>query len=179
MRSLVPAAAPRARSPSAALPEVSAVSQFITPLKIEQLGPDRWTLLAPLVYESDFLRCTVTVPEGFVTDLLSVPRWLPISYASLYGRANAPGVVHDMAYQTHRVIYREIARWEADYLLWEAAGASGPGIDPATWWERQRLWAGVRLGGRSAWASGPNRLTILGWDRRRTPRVSDPAEQGI
>ena len=154
------------------------MSRFLQPLQIEQLGPDRWRLLAPLQYESDFLRCMITPPAGFVTDLLSIPRWLPISYASLYGRANAPGVLHDMAYQSHQVFYRPIERWEADYLLWEAAGARGPGIEPASRSERWRLWAGVRVGGRSAWASGPERLTILGWDRRRRPR-GDPAEEGV
>lgn len=147
------------------------MSQFTTPLRIEQIGPDRWKLLAPLVYESDYLRCTITPPTGFVTDLESVPRWLPLTYASLYGRAHAPGVAHDLLYQTHRAICGALRRSEADYVLWEAAGAAGPGIIPATWWERQRLWAGVRLGGASAWASGPDRLVILGWDRRTTPRI--------
>ena len=149
------------------------MSRFTTPLQIEQIGLDRWKLLAPVQYESDFLRCTITAPGGFVTDLLSVPRWLPLTYATLYGRANASGVAHDLLYQTHRVIHREIERSEADYVLWEAAGAIGPGIEPASWFTRQRLWAGVKLGGASAWASGPDRLTILGWDRRRTRRVQE------
>ena len=146
------------------------MSRFLTSLQLEQLATDRWRLLAPLQYESDFLRCTITAPEGFVTDLLSVPRWLPFTYATLYGRANAPGVLHDLLYQTHRVIYRKIDRGEADYVLWEAAGALGPGIEAASWWDRQRLWAGVRIGGHGAWASGPSRLKILGWDRRHAPR---------
>lgn len=147
------------------------MSRFLTPLRLEQLGPDRWKVLALLQYESDFLRCTITAPEGFVTDLLSIPRWLPITYASLYGRANAPGVIHDFLYQTHRVIYRDINRGEADYVLWEAADASGPGMEAASWWDRQRLWMGVRVGGRAAWQSGPTRLTVLGWDRRQKPRI--------
>lgn len=154
------------------------MSRFLTQLQIEQLGPDRWRVLTPLTYESDYLRCTITPPAGFVTDLESVPRWLPLTYASLFGRAHAPGVVHDFCYQAQRTLLGPLTRSEADYLLWEAAGAEGPGIAPATWWERQRLWAGVRVGGRGAWRTGPDRLLILGWDRRRTARAGAPIREG-
>ena len=153
-------------------------AHFLTPLKIEQMGPDLWRLLADLVYWSRCLRVSITAPKGFITDLESVPRWIPVAYAVLYGSAHAAGTVHDFLYQTRKIVYRTIARAEADGVLYEAAGAPGPGIEPTAGWKRQLIWSGVRLGGRRAWRTGPERLQIL-WDRRRTPRVSDPAEQGI
>ena len=79
------------------------MSAFLTPLKIEQIAIDRWKLLEPLVYESDLLGCRITVPVGFITDMESVPRWLPIVYALLYGEAHAAGVLHDYLYMVHKI----------------------------------------------------------------------------
>jgi len=45
---------------------------------------------------------------------------------------------------------------------------TGPGIEALGWAKRWTLWTGVRIGGASAWASGPRRLQA--WERRRTPR---------
>ena len=145
------------------------MSAFLTPVVTEQLATDRYRLVAPLRYESDALRCSVTAPRGFVTDFESVPRWLPLTYAWIYGEAHAPGVLHDYLYQVHKVVFREVTRAEADGLLYEAAGASGPGIQPIGRLKRWTLWSGVRLGGQCAWDSGPSRLTVL-WDRRAGPR---------
>lgn len=146
------------------------MSAFLTPVITEQLGADRYRLIAPLQYESDLLRCSITAPTGFVTDFESVPRWLPLTYAWLMGTAHAAGVTHDMLYQSHRTILGEVTRAQADALLYEAAGATGPGIEALGWAKRWALWSGVRVGGASAWASGPSRLTILGWDRRKARR---------
>ena len=144
------------------------MSAFLTPVITEQIRTDRFRLVAPLTYESDLLRCTITAPTGFVTDLESVPRWLPVVYAWLRGTAHAPGVLHDWAYQTHRAFCTDLTRAQADALLYEAAGATGPGIEALGWAKRWTLWTGVRIGGASAWASGPRRLQA--WERRRTPR---------
>lgn len=151
--------------------------RFLTPLRVEQLGEDRWKLLAPLVYVSASAEATIEVPAGFITDFESIPRWLPIAYAALYGGAHAAGVIHDDLYQTQKVGRCPISRAQADAVLYEATGATGPGIQPLSGWKRWAIWSGVRIGGRGAWRSGPYRLQIL-WDRRRTPRP-DPAEEGI
>ena len=73
------------------------MAAFLTPLKLEELGEDRWRLLAPLIYRSDVLPwpALVRVEVGFETDLESVPRWLPVCYAILYGTAHPAAVVHD------------------------------------------------------------------------------------
>ena len=146
------------------------MSAFLTPVITEQLGTDRFRLRAPLTYESDMLHHSATIPAGFLTDFESIPRWLPFTYAWLRGTAHAPGIIHDWAYQNHRLWITDLTRAQADALLYEAAGATGPGIEALGWAKRWALWSGVRLGGASAWASGPSRLTILGWDRRKARR---------
>lgn len=146
------------------------MSAFLTPLVTEQLGVDLFRLVKPLQYASDSFRLIADIPEGFITDLDSIPRWLPPIYAWLKGEARAPAVLHDWCYQTHRIVYADLIRKQADALLYEAMGVSGPGILPPTIIARWVVWAGVRMGGGSVWTSGPERLQKLGWDRRRLPR---------
>lgn len=51
------------------------MSYFYTSLKTE-LVPGGWVLTQDLVYYSSLLKCDVRVPEGFFTDLASVPQLL-------------------------------------------------------------------------------------------------------
>ena len=148
------------------------MSKFLTAVKAEQLGVDRFKLLESLAYQSDLLKIIVLVPKGFITDFESVPRWLPVVYAMLQGEAHAPGVIHDYLYQTHKAGDVGINRKMADDVLYEAAGARGPGITSVSWYKRWMLWSGVRVGGAGAYESGPRRLKIL-WDRRKSSRPSD------
>lgn len=153
-------------------------------------------LLAPLGYESDVLRGLgvpdgrVTLPRGFVYDRESVPR-LPVAYWFFANTSEPSGAVHDYLMQTHKVGGIWLTRRQTDAVYFEATGAEGPGIEPNPWWQRWGKWLGVRAGGNfggwndrsiipgwGAWATGPSRLVILGWDRRRRPR-GDPAEEGV
>lgn len=125
------------------------MSHFITPLDARELARDTSvdkrgtrTLLAPLVYASDLLKRTVTVPAGFITDFASVPR-LPIAYLLTGGAANAAAVIHDWLYTT-----REVDRATADAVFREAVIASGE--KP---WRAWLMWLGVRVGGGSSWES--------------------------
>lgn len=106
----------------------------------------RWILCKPLVYESDVAKQTFTVPEGFETDLASVPR-LPVVYLLTGDTARAAAVVHDYLYSS-----RKVSRKVADAVLREASEVSGV---PA--WRRWLMWAGVRAGGASYYA--PESLT--------------------
>lgn len=117
------------------------MAQFLAPLTVTELGEDRWMLNTPLPYQSDVLHHTVTVPAGFVTDLESVPRWMPIVYAILYGAAHAAGVVHDFLYT-----FQFTSRQTADAVLYEAVVATG---QPA--WKAYVIWLGIRAGGWVAW----------------------------
>jgi len=130
------------------------VSHFVTPLDCRKLPDQRdgralWKLLAPLVYVSDSLAATITVPPGFVTDFASVPR-LPLAYLMAGDTAHEAAVVHDWLYTTHGVDGQPITRAQADATFREAIAAAG---NQAPGW---LMWAAVRLGGRSSWgADGP------------------------
>ena len=96
-------------------------------------------LLAPLVYESDLLGQTVTVPKDFRTDYASVPR-LPLAYLAVGGKGTRAAVVHDWLYSGGLGVTRETA----DAVFKEALLASGySGFTAAL------MYAGVRFGGES------------------------------
>ena len=75
------------------------MSQFLTELKT-LFGKDDsvYYLDRTLVYKSDLLGCIIEVPEGFETDLASVPR-IPIAYEAFGGRAHREAVIHDYLYR--------------------------------------------------------------------------------
>jgi hypothetical protein len=115
------------------------MSRFLTPLRAEKSG-QYWTILQPLIFESDLAQKVFIVPEGFVTDFASVPR-LPLAFLLTGDSAHEAAVVHDFLYQR-----QEIPRQMADAVFEEAAKVSGePG------WKSWLMWAGVRLGGWVAW----------------------------
>lgn len=99
-----------------------------------------WIVQRPLVYESAVAARTITVREGFQTDLASIPRigWL---YALFGGHADDAAVVHDFLYATHLVDRRT-----ADAVLYEAGINSG-----VAHWRAYVMWLGVRIGGGSHW----------------------------
>ena len=119
------------------------MSQFLSNLDIREIEQDRWVLLAPLRYQSDLLsRITpLEVPEGFQTDLESIPRVLPLAYAILYGTAHKAAVVHDWLYTTGSV-----SRKTADDIMYEAIVATK---EPK--WKAWAIWAGLRTGGWVRW----------------------------
>lgn len=94
-------------------------------------GSGRWRLIEALVYYSDRYGW-VTVPEGFVTDLASVPRW---AYYGLFGNtAHKAAVIHDW------LIMENYPRESADGEFLSAMAASG--VPP---WRRWPMYAAVRL----------------------------------
>ena len=124
------------------------MSAFDSKLDVELVNQDAadgrgtWRLTAPLVYHSDIVG-TVMVPQGFMTDFASVPRWIPVASALLLDTASEAAVVHDWLYQAPHPIS---SRSEADAVLKEAAITSG-----VSRWVAWALWAGVRVGGASHW----------------------------
>jgi hypothetical protein len=80
----------------------------------------------------------ITIPEGFMTDLASVPRF-PGMYLLFGGKARKAAVIHDY-------LYRETSRdreW-CDEVFYAAMRHEEPA------WRRGIMWLGVRLGGGSA-----------------------------
>lgn len=124
--------------------------RFLDPLRVEELGDGRWTLLADLRYQSARAAALFVVPAGFVTDFASVPR-LPFVFWLCGDAAHAPATVHDFLYQTHL-----LGRGAADDVFAEAMEAEGVSA-----WRRAMMWAGVRAGGTSAYESGPDRYVRL------------------
>jgi hypothetical protein len=66
-------------------------------LEYRHVGKDKWKLTKPFMYF--FPQGTIIVPEGFVSDLDSVPR-IPFMYALLKGRSVRAATVHDYLYKT-------------------------------------------------------------------------------
>jgi hypothetical protein len=70
---------------------------FLTPLRTEKIGAQRWLLIDDLIFRSVALRGLVVAPHGFQTDLASIPRfaWTVFPKEDLY---DAGAVIHDAAY---------------------------------------------------------------------------------
>ena len=124
---------------------------FLSPLRVEQVTEDTWRLLVEFRYDSAAFGGRLIVPEGYVTDFASVPR-VPIAYLVAGGEAHKPALLHDFLYGTHLC-----SRATADAVFLEAMA-----LQEDVAWRRRLMWAAVRLGGRRAWESGPERFGRLG-----------------
>lgn len=113
--------------------------RFLTPVYTRHERDDTKTLLAPVRYQSNVTGKTYTVPAGFNTDFASVPR-LPLAFLLTGGTADRPAIIHDF-------LYRKGVedRATCDAVFYEAMEATG-----VPRWRRALMWAGVRVGGRSA-----------------------------
>lgn len=116
------------------------MSEFRTKLQFEDDGGLPFTLLSPLIYQSDLLNRVITVPVQFKTDLASIPRlfWRVLPP---FGRYDAAAVVHDYLYQ-----HNGVTRAQADGVLDEAMGVLG-----VSNWQRRIIYTGVRVGGWVPW----------------------------
>jgi len=97
----------------------------------------------PLIYESDILQQTVIVPDGFETDLASVPR-IPLVFWFWGGRSHREGVLHDYLYRKDSIPV--VARDVADRIFYEAMACRGK-----SWNVRWFMFLGVRVGGWTAY----------------------------
>ena len=99
-----------------------------------------WEVLSPFSYQSDVAKQVFTVPAGFKTDFMTIPR-LPAVFDLLGGKANQAGTLHDWLYSSHTV-EREVA----DSVLREAVQLSG--LDET---EAEAIYLAVREFGGSHW----------------------------
>ena len=112
------------------------MSEFIGTLELEVIGDRKWRLLKTLLYSSEVGRCTITIPKGTVTDLLSTYS-VPL-FSNIFDGTNiAPGLLHDYLYQS-----KMFGRKKCDEILREACIATG-----TSRWKAWIIWMGVRLGG--------------------------------
>lgn len=89
----------------------------------------------------------IIVPKEFQTDLASVPR-IPFVYSAWGDRAHREAVLHDYLYRKDSVPV--LSRSEADGLFKEAMISRGQ-----PWYIYHPMYAGVRLGGGSAYHKYP------------------------
>lgn len=110
------------------------MSQFLTSLQVSHHSDGNWTLMEPLMYESNIAKEVFTVPSGFSTDFDSVPR-LPLAYLLFSGVVIEPAVIHDYLYATGST-----SRRLADAVFLEAMEVYG-----ITTWRRCAMWLAVRM----------------------------------
>lgn len=115
------------------------MSRFLTNLDIAVIDDTLFRLEKPLVYESDVIKATIHVPDGFYTDLASVPR-VPLIYTLWGGRAHHEAVLHDYLYRIDAIPAATCE--EANSVFLEAMRARGKG-----WWISYPMYAGVCIGG--------------------------------
>ncbi len=136
------------------LPTVCPGGGPFTDLLLQPIRPDLWRVsehfiyVLPLDVHGLIDRCTVHVPQGFETDLDSVPRW-PLIYWLAKGRTVASAVIHDWLYHTARLAPTApavITRALVDRIFLLAMRDEGV---PA--WQRYPIYWAVRAGGGAAW----------------------------
>lgn len=73
------------------------MSAFLTPLRFEKIGPQRWLLIDDLQFASESLHQIVIAPRGFQTDLASIPRFLWSIFPKV-DKWDQAATIHDAAY---------------------------------------------------------------------------------
>ena len=94
---------------------------FKDTLSVNTINNKTWVLTAPLTFQSK-TNGSITVPEGFTTDLASVPRLL-WWFLSPWDVARS-AVIHDFMYSNSS----EYGRKEADKMFLEAMRFSDPHV---------------------------------------------------
>jgi len=119
-------------------------SEFLNDLVISLVDEDKiWLLHEPLAYQSVLLQTIVWMPEGFYTDLASVPR-VPVLYLKWGNRAHREAVLHDYLY---RIDSNPIVTFDmANSVFLEAMRSRGKPRDIA-----DGMYKGVCLGGKSSY----------------------------
>ena len=111
------------------------------PLLLQPVGSERWRLVEAWTAHD------VTVPEGFTTDLASIPWWCGWLLKRNDIAWIVAGVLHDWSYFTQATDRRT-----ADRKLRDVARAEG-----APTWHTRIVYLAVRLFGRSAWRRSSRR----------------------
>lgn len=118
------------------------MSTFTTPLDLRIIGKWRFKILFPFEYHIGEYPSTeiIRVPEGFETDLVSIPRvfWPILSPLDEYVKA---AVVHDWLYKTG-----QYSKSRSDYIFKEAMEVLN-----TPKWKVNCLFIAVYLFGFYAW----------------------------
>ena len=123
--------------------------KFLTPLKVELVGKQKYKLIAPLVYQNS--KYTITLFKGFVCDGLSKPESLWSIVGAPFGDEDTwAGFIHDALYRTQL-----FDRRMCDYIFYEALlSCNVPKM------KARAMYYAVRAGGESAYRE---RLDVSGY----------------
>ena len=119
---------------------------FPEPLRVEAAhfdGESRWWKVAHYYRYVSSLG-TVTVFTGFLTDLASIPK----AFRNIFDPAGpwmGPAIIHDYLYSKASNSHFNATRKQADDIFREAMYNLGIG------WERNVIYAAVRMGGWKSW----------------------------
>ena len=93
--------------------------RFPHSLDMRKHGGGLWSLITPFTYHSELLG-EIVVPEGFITDLASVP-WFARWYVSRDGNHTRAAVIHDYLYaRASEADFPDPSRRTADLVFLEA-----------------------------------------------------------
>lgn len=119
--------------------------EFITALSLTVFKDNSFRL------QSDFYVSLegkeIVIPEGFETDLASVPR-VPVVYLSVGGRGHKAAVLHDWLY--YKALFPRIT---CDQYFYHALRESGVGYIHA-----KAMYLGVRMGGGAYYDANLKRI---------------------
>ncbi len=134
---------------------------FPLPLRGEIFNKGRRIrLLEPFIYQDKEKELTISIPAEFESDYNSVP----VGLWNIFPPWEYPeaAVIHDWLYKHPQGRYRTsesedvfLTRPECDAVhrrILELLGAS--------WWKRQAMWAGIRVGGAHSWNRYRNSLFV-------------------
>lgn len=138
--------------------------KFSGPLVIKEIGYEMWEIAHSFhlrvsgLYPDDI----ITIPEGFITDLASVPH-LARSLVPKIGYWSQAAVIHDILYHNHRTGQdTDWTRKEVDKVFRDAASAKADeyGV-PESRRKEKILYLGVRMGGLASWETEEERKERL------------------
>lgn len=112
-------------------------AKFKDSLRVKNLDGPWWKLIDRIRYNSAVLDRQIVVPNGFVTDFASVPRY-PVTYWMWGNRACRAAVVHDYLYRKPS----KQSRYEADCVFYRTMKIEGYSFST-----RYPMYTGVRAFG--------------------------------
>lgn len=122
--------------------------QFLTALNLTVLMDNSFRLVSDFYVSINDVE--IVIPEGFETDLASVPR-LPIVYFAVGGRGHKAAVLHDWLYST--VMF---SRLLCDQYFYHGLRESG-----VNYFYAKAMYLGVRVGGGAYYEANLKRLRGL------------------
>lgn len=142
------------------------MSKFLTPLRVEDVNGDVWTLFEPLRYFSELAGGILEVEAGFKTDFASIPGFAQ-NLISKNGLWDFGAVLHDKLYSENgridveqidgATVERTFPRNVCDAILLEAMQAKGVGVI-----RRTLIFHAVRHFGWAAWNKHAKAILVCG-----------------